>query len=134
MEKLKITRGKCTIINVSTQNNLVYRRINVEGKKSIGFICVGGTYYQGGDKGVSRKEADANAELIKEAFNVANETERTPRQLANEQKEANLFIIEIAKMLNMDTDGIGFDDLKFSLGDFKNAINNEKAKNYPAAS
>jgi len=42
-------------------------------------------------------------------------------KLSNEQ--ANEFIINIAEMLNMDVDGIGFDGLQFSINDFKDAIN-----------
>ena len=42
-------------------------------------------------------------------------------------KEANEFIIEIAKILNMDIDGIGYDGLQFSLDDFQNAIDEIKA-------
>ena len=34
-----------------------------------------------------REEAQANAELIVEAFNVTNETGRTPRQLAEDRQE-----------------------------------------------
>ena len=33
------------------------------------------------------KEQDANAELFAEAFNVANETGRTPKQLADDREE-----------------------------------------------
>ena len=41
-----------------------------------------------GDMGRSREENEANAALIVEAFNVATETGMTPRQLADEIKEA----------------------------------------------
>ena len=48
-------------------------------------------------------------------------------QLINStNKEANEFIIDIAKALKMDTDGIGFDGLKFSIDDFKEGVNSVK--------
>ena len=43
--------------------------------------------------------------------------------LKKEQKQANEFIIDIAKLLKMDTDGIRFDELSFSIEDFETAIN-----------
>lgn len=39
-----------------------------------------------------------------------------------QNKDANIFIKDIAVMLGMDIDGIGFDGLKFSIEDFEDAI------------
>jgi len=39
-----------------------------------------------------------------------------------QNKDANIFIKDIAVMLGMDTDGIRFDGLKFSIEDFEDAI------------
>jgi hypothetical protein len=39
------------------------------------------------ESSISRDEANANAKLIAEAFNVTHETGRTPRQLADERAE-----------------------------------------------
>lgn len=47
-------------------------------------------------------------------------------QLLAERKEANEFIIDIAKLLNIDADGIGFDGLTLSIDDFEEAINKLK--------
>lgn len=38
-------------------------------------------------------------------------------------KEANKFIKGIAKLLKIETDGLGYDGLELSLDDFKEAIN-----------
>lgn len=43
-------------------------------------------------------------------------------QLEAERKEANQFIIQIAELLGIDADGIGFDGLTLSIDDFKEAI------------
>ena len=58
---------------------------------------------------MSRKHADAVNEYID--------------QLEVERKEANQFIIQIAELLGIDTDGIGHDGLQLSIDDFKEAIN-----------
>ena len=44
-------------------------------------------------------------------------------ELEKGNKKVNGFIIGIAELLKMDTDGIGYDDLKFSIDDFEDAIN-----------
>jgi len=41
----------------------------------------------------------------------------------SERKEANQFIIQIAELLGIDADGIGYDGLQLSIDDFKEAIN-----------
>jgi len=43
-------------------------------------------------------------------------------KLQRTSKEANQFIIDIAGLLGMDTDGVGYDGLEFSIDDFKEAI------------
>ena len=43
-------------------------------------------------------------------------------KLETSVKEANLFIIQIANLLKMDTDGVGFDGIQFSIDDFEEAI------------
>ena len=43
-------------------------------------------------------------------------------KLQNNSKEANQFIIDIADLLKMDTDGVGYDDIQFSIDDFKDAV------------
>lgn len=45
----------------------------------------------------SDEEAEANAKLISEAFNVANETGKTPRQLQEENKEFLEVLLEVRK-------------------------------------
>ena len=37
-------------------------------------------------------------------------------------REANRFIIDIADKLRMDTDGVGYDGIQFSIDDFEEAI------------
>ena len=54
---------------------------------------------------------------IKEAINIYTK---------QETKEANEFIIMIADLLKMDTDGVGFDDISFSIDDFETAIKEYK--------
>lgn len=44
-------------------------------------------------------------------------------ELIKKNKETNMFIIEIAKLLDMDIDGVGFDDHQFTIEDFEEAIN-----------
>jgi hypothetical protein len=48
--------------------------------------------------------------------------ERVINALKKKNKEANEFIIDIADLLKMDTDGIGYDELQFTIDDFKDAI------------
>lgn len=55
-----------------------------------------------------REEIEANAKLIAEAGTVANETGKTPRQLADENKELLEALIELLKShetLNFDKTG-----------------------------
>lgn len=42
--------------------------------------------------------------------------------LIKRNKEANEFIKDIAELLGMDSDGLGFDELQLSIDDFKDAI------------
>jgi hypothetical protein len=42
--------------------------------------------------------------------------------LKNKNKEANEFIIDIANLLNIVTDGLGYDGLQLTIDDFKDAI------------
>lgn len=37
-------------------------------------------------------------------------------------QQANEFIIDVAKLLGMDTDGLGYDELQYSIDDFEDAI------------
>jgi len=55
-------------------------------------------------------------------------TDKYIDQLEDERKSANEFIIDIAKLLNIDADGIGFDGLQLSIDDFKEAINKLEAE------
>lgn len=48
--------------------------------------------------------------------------------LKTKKKEANRFIIDIAELLGMDVDGVGFDEIQFSIDDFKNAIIDNQRK------
>lgn len=50
-------------------------------------------------------------------------------QLEVERKEASQFIIQIAELLGIDADGIGFDGLTLSIDDFEEAINKQKQLN-----
>lgn len=43
-------------------------------------------------------------------------------KLQQNNKDANEFIIDIADLLKMDTDSAGYDDIQFSIDDFKDAI------------
>ncbi len=42
--------------------------------------------------------------------------------LIRSRKEGNEFIIDIADCLGMETDGIGYDGIQFTIDDFKDAI------------
>jgi predicted membrane chloride channel (bestrophin family) len=53
-------------------------------------------------------------------------------KLIKSNKEANEFIIDIANLLNMDTDSVGLDDIKFSIDDFKDAIHSMKVNSMNA--
>ena len=55
-------------------------------------------------------------EAIDDAVRMLEESEK-------QRKQVNEFIIDIANMLNMDTDGIGYDGLILSIDDFQDAIN-----------
>jgi len=43
-------------------------------------------------------------------------------KLLKSNKEANEFIIDIASLLKMDTDSVGYDGIQFSIDDFKDAV------------
>lgn len=43
-------------------------------------------------------------------------------KLKKSNKDANEFIIDIADLLKMETDGVGCDELQFTIDDFKDAI------------
>ena len=58
-------------------------------------ICTTGNWI-----GKAIPEMEANAELICEAFNVANETGKTPRQLTDENKELLEACIKAFDILN----------------------------------
>ena len=47
-------------------------------------------------------------------------------QVEAENKDANQFIIQVADLLGINTDGIGFDELRLSIEDFEEAINKLK--------
>ena len=47
-------------------------------------------------------------------------------ELETKNREANIFIKWIAELLNMETDGVGFDEIKWDIDDFQKAI--EKLK------
>lgn len=53
---------------------------------------------------------------------IRRSMEEYVKQYILSNKEANEFIIDIANLLQMDTDGIGYDDLQYSIDDFKEAI------------
>ena len=70
-----------------------------------------------GDKIVTAEDIDgnihtriANAELVCEAFNVAHETGRTPRQLADERAELVEVIENAMGFIPMMLDEAGFDE------------------------
>ena len=43
-------------------------------------------------------------------------------ELETKNREANIFIKWIAELLNMETDGVGFDEIKWDIYDFQKAI------------
>ena len=93
--KTKHTQGECTI-----KDTVIY----ANGRK----VC--GMFYDlnPGDSAQKRIiENKAYMELICEAFNVANETGKTPRQLADENKE----LLEACKTLMTSIDS-GMDVIK----------------------
>ena len=47
--------------------------------------------------------------------------------------DANDFIISIFKLLEMDTDGLGFDGLNYSIDDCKDALNKIKEETWDEA-
>ena len=64
-------------------------------------------------------------EIIKKKYKENNKYENSENyifKLEEQNEEANEFITEIAKMLKIDIDGIGFDGIKLCLDDFSNAI------------
>jgi hypothetical protein len=67
------------------------------------------------------KEIMSNTKGFTEQIEL-HELREKCRKLETKQREANEFIIEIAKMLDMETDGIGYDGIQFSLDDFQDAI------------
>jgi hypothetical protein len=87
MIKLEITPGESEIIG----NSIV-----------VGSIEVSKVYAEEREikNTPSRWQARHNAELINEAFNVANETGKTPKTLQEENKQLRLFIEEVSKMSN----------------------------------
>ena len=72
------------------------------------------------------------------SFVPVNEVKRLMSEYANhvlseKRKEANDFIIQIAELLGMDTDGIGYDGLQWGIDDFNEALDNvlsEKMKEF----
>lgn len=48
--------------------------------------------------------------------------------LIDNNKEANEFIKDIANLLGMDADGIGYDEIQYSIDDFKEAIDKLREK------
>jgi hypothetical protein len=58
-------------------------------------------------------------EKCKKQQELIDTLERTSER---HRKHANEFIKSVADMLNMDTDGVGYDGLTLSLDDFKDAI------------
>ena len=55
-------------------------------------------------------------------FPLGNTTEDF-HNLEKSVKEANEFIKDVAELLGIDSDGIGYDGLTLSIDDFKEAIN-----------
>ena len=43
-------------------------------------------------------------------------------KLIQSTKDANQFILDIAVLLDIETDGVGFDEIQLSIDDFKDAI------------
>jgi len=52
--------------------------------------------------------------------------EKEIEKLKKKNKEANDFIKSIAEMLNIETDGLGYNGLTLDLSDFQDAINTTK--------
>jgi hypothetical protein len=61
-------------------------------------------------------------EQIKNLHETASILSRENTNLRKSNKEANEFIKDIATLLGMDADGIGYDGLQYSIDDFKEAI------------
>ena len=56
------------------------------------------------------------------------------QKIADKMKEANQFILDIAQMLGIETDGVGFDGITLSIDDFSEAADKmveERLKNAP---
>ena len=68
-------------------------------------------------------DSSATAKSVHELINAY-------RNIQQSKKEANEFIIDIAQLLQMDADGLGYDGLQLTIDDFKDAILsfNEKSK------
>lgn len=81
MKTENITKGKCVLSKSLIQTNkyTITGKYN-SGTKSFKILTIE-------DYTDNPTEADANAELIAEAFNIANETGKSPRTLADENKE-----------------------------------------------
>lgn len=76
--ELGITKGECSILETNEADEWV----DVNSVKGI----FARTFYGELEPIITKKEAELNANLISEAFNVANETGKTPRQLADDNK------------------------------------------------
>ena len=91
--KVIIRRNHTNCEIILDNNSPYYERVS---------ICTTGNWI-----GKAIPEMEANAELISEAFNVTNETGKTPRQLADENKE----LLEACKTLMTSIDS-GMDVIK----------------------
>ena len=75
------------------------------------------------DFGIDRTEYNSIAYELARKISDNCSASSLVDDLEQKQKEANQFIIEIAEMLNIETDGLGYDGLQLSLDDFQEAIN-----------
>lgn len=128
-KRLKITGGK---FEATPDNSLIYRRKikdlyeyggGVAGDKPVVFVNKG--FYGKDDKGYNVK---ANAELIADAFNTANETQLLPSELKEQRNEVikRLQSLVLSMASHPDcTKGSEFDDLSTIGQELINKIKNK---------
>ena len=70
-------------------------------------------------KAMLQQEHDCNKQIIDLE---AEKKAAVITQLETKNREANIFIKWIAELLNMETDGVGFDEIRWGIDDFQEAI------------
>jgi len=123
MSKLKITKGKFSITQI--HEPLYYRQISVNSYNphttNTKNVC---NVYGHNDENIRM-----NAELIADAFNVANETNKLPSELREERDELKKRMQSLVLSMSAHpdcTEGSEFDDLSSLAQELINKIENNE--------